>query len=114
MMDKVPDAIHGKAIDLACEDDRLWFDWNSDREYRLREVLPHEFDGQGTPPQGLTWRVLVVQISNEIRVRTPAALPSELATMGADDDYLAEIFKQVAPENVQKVAQAAKRRTQTK
>jgi hypothetical protein len=43
-MDKdVPDAIHGKAVDLACEDDRLWFDWNSDREYRLREVVPDEF-----------------------------------------------------------------------
>jgi hypothetical protein len=42
---KMPDAIHGDSVNLACEDDRLWFAWNSDRDYRLREVVLGEFAG---------------------------------------------------------------------
>ena len=110
----MPDAIHGEAIDAACEDDRLWFDWNLSRDYRLREVLPSEFAELGALPDGMVWRVLVVRISHEIRVRTPVAHPIDLPTEGADDDYLAQIFKQAAPENVQKIARASKRRPQTK
>jgi hypothetical protein len=41
----MPDAIHGDSVNLACEDDRLWFAWNSDRDYRLREVVLGEFAG---------------------------------------------------------------------
>lgn len=37
---EVPDAIHGDAIDdLACKDDRLWFDQNLSGDYRLRKAL---------------------------------------------------------------------------
>jgi hypothetical protein len=105
---------HGNAVDVACEDDRLWFDWNSNRDYRLREVLPDEFAKLGVLPHGMAWRVLVIQINREVRVRTPIAHPIEIPTEGADDDYLAQIFKQAAPESVQKIARAAKRRTGNK
>jgi hypothetical protein len=110
----MPDAIHGDAVNLACEDDRLWFDWNSDRDYRLREVVLGEFAELGPLPHGMAWRVLVVQINHEVRVRTPVGHPVNLPIESADDDYLVEIFKQSAPENVQKMARAAKRRKQTK
>ena len=104
----MPDAV-GNAIDLACNDDRLWFDWNSNRDYRLRAVVPDEFAKLGALPHGMVWRVLVIQINREVRVRTPISHPIDLPIEGADDDYLAQIFKQAAPENVQKVAQAARR-----
>jgi hypothetical protein len=111
-MDKeVPDVSPGDAIDLACEDDRVWFDWNSDRDYRLREVVPDEFAGLDTPPHGMIWRALVARISHEVRVRMPVVLPTKLPINDSDDDYLAQIFKQAAPENLQKAARAAKRRT---
>jgi hypothetical protein len=114
MDEQVPDASCGNATDLACEDDRLWFDWNSDRDYRLRVVVPGEFDGPGASPHGTIWRALVAQINHEVRVRTPVALPMNLPIDGYDDDSLAQMFKQAARENVQKVARAAKRRTRMK
>jgi hypothetical protein len=113
MDNEVPDAIHTNAGDLACEDDRIWFDRNSSRDYRLREIVPHELDGLSAPPQGTVWKVLVAQINHEIRVRTPVAHSLEF-TDDADDDYLGQIFKITAPKNVLKVAKAAKRLAETK
>ena len=37
-----PQAIHSKAIDLACEGDRVWFEQNPDRLHRLRDMIPFE------------------------------------------------------------------------
>jgi hypothetical protein len=67
----MPDAIHGDAVNLACEDDRLWFDWNSDHDYRFREVVLGEFAELGPLPHGMVWRVLVIQINHEVRGRSP-------------------------------------------
>jgi hypothetical protein len=108
------DRTHSNAIDLACKEDQLWFDWNSDCNYRLREVVPDEFPALDVPPHGMIWKVLVVKINHKVRVRTPVAYPRELPSESADDDYLAEIFEQSVAENVQKIAQAVKWRTQTK
>ena len=34
-----PTAIHAKAVDLASEGDRIWFEQNPDRQHRLRDVI---------------------------------------------------------------------------
>ena len=34
-----PTAIHAKAVDLASEGDRIWFEQNPDRQHRLRDVV---------------------------------------------------------------------------
>jgi hypothetical protein len=96
------------ATELACVDDQIWFDWNSNRVFRLRGVVTDEFTSLNALPEGMVWRVLVIQISRQVRARTLVALPDDLPTEGADDG-LALLFKQAAPANVQKVAEAAKR-----
>jgi hypothetical protein len=114
-MDKQsPDGTHSNAIDLACRDDRLWFDWNLNCNYRLREVVTDEFPALDAPPHGMIWKVLVVKINHEVKVRTPVAYLGELPSESADDDYLAEIFKQSVAENVQRIAREVKWRMQTK
>ena len=71
----MPDAIHGGAVNLACEDDRLWFDWNSDRDYRFREVVLGEFAELGPLPHGMVWRVLYYPMTVTIQ-RLSAPEPS--------------------------------------
>lgn len=90
------DAIHGKAIDRACNDDRLWFEANAEREFRLRDPVPFEFNGPvETPPKGSTWRVLVKQVKLGVRLRLPVALPIEAHTQGAEDRHLRPLYKQL-------------------
>src|SRR4051794_14809898 len=104
-----PDAIHGKAIDLACEDDRVWFEQNQERGYRLREVEPFEFNGPiGDAPAGMTRRVLVAQAEAGVRFRTPVGLPASLPTEGASDAHLAQIFDQVASPEIKRALELAK------
>ena len=65
-----PTAIHAKAVDLASEGDRIWFEQNPDRQHRLRDVIPFENDGPiELPPYGMIWKVLVTQIKIETRFR---------------------------------------------
>jgi hypothetical protein len=55
---------------------------NSDCNYRLREVVPDEFPALDAPPHGIIWKVLIVKINHEVRVRTPVAYPRELPSEG--------------------------------
>jgi hypothetical protein len=41
----IPHAIHSSSIDRACEDNRIWFERNPNRLFRLREAVPFEFNG---------------------------------------------------------------------
>ena len=67
-----PRALHSKAIDRDCNLDRAWFVANPGCSYRLRDALPMEFNGQlEEPPVGSTWRVLVVELTGEMRLRCP-------------------------------------------
>lgn len=97
----IPHAIHGKAIDLACEGDRVWFEQNPDRVHRLRDVIPFENNGPlELPPYSMTWKVLVTQIKTGTRFRMLVALPEDLPNDSFNDEHLAEIFKKVAPPEV--------------
>ena len=54
-----PQVIDSKAIDLACEGDRGWFEQNPDRLHRLRDMIPFEDNTpMELPPDGMTWKVL--------------------------------------------------------
>ena len=92
-----PRAIHGKAIDLACDDDRVWFEQNPDRLHRVRDMIPFEDNSpMELPPYGTTWRVIVLQIKSGMRVRLMLALPEELPNECIDEKRLAEILKKIA------------------
>jgi hypothetical protein len=104
-----PRAIHSKAIDLACEGDRVWFEQNPDRLYRLRDAVPFENNGPlELPPYGMAWRIIVTQIRDGARFRMLVALPESLQTTGLDDKPLATLFKQAWPD-AKKVLKAARR-----
>ena len=78
-----PDAIHGNAIDLACEGDRVWFEQNPDRQHRLRDMMPFENNGpMELPPYGMTWKILVTQIKSGMRFRMLVAMSEDLPTDG--------------------------------
>ena len=98
-----PTAIHAKAVDLASEGDRIWFEQNPDRQHRLRDVIPLENDG----PIWVIWKVLVTQIKIGTRFRMLIVMPENLANEVVDDKQLAEIFKKVAPPWVKKILKAA-------
>jgi hypothetical protein len=103
-----PHAIHGKAIDLASEGDRVWFEQNPDRMHRLRDMIPFENNGPTElPPFGMTWRIIVTQIKSGMRFRMLVALPEDLSNEGVDDQYLAEIVEKIAPSEVKKILKAA-------
>ncbi len=103
-----PDAIHGKAIDLARERDHVWFEQNPERLHRLRDMIPFENNGpMDLPPYGMTWRVIVTQIKSGIRLKLPVPLPEDLANEHVDDEHIAEIFKKVAPPHAKKILKAA-------
>ena len=94
-----PDAIHGKAIDKACEDDRIWFEQNVGKRFRLREVVPFEFNGpMGNPPRGMRWRAIIVQLELGVRIRQPIGLPLEAPNEGASQEQLEKLFIKVVPE----------------
>lgn len=102
-----PRAIHGKAIELACNSDRVWFEQNPDRVHRVRDMIPFENNGpMELPPYGMTWRVVVLQIKSGMRFRLVLALPDELPNEAVDEKRLAEILKRPAPFPVKKVWKA--------
>ena len=103
-----PHAIHGKAIDLACDGDRIWFEQNPDRLHRLRDMIPFENNGpMELPPYRMTWRIIVTQIKSGMRFRLPVLLPEDLQNEGVDDKHIAELFKTVAPPDAKKILKAA-------
>ena len=105
-----PTAIHAKAVDLASEGDRIWFEQNPDRQHRLRDVIPFENDGPiELPPYGMIWKVLVTQIKIGTRFRMLIVMPENLANEVVDDKQLAEIFKKVAPPWVKKILSEPRR-----
>jgi hypothetical protein len=105
-----PYAIHGKAIDEASEGDRIWFEQNPGRRYRLRNFIQFENNGpHELPPFGTTWRVVVTLIREGVRFRMPVALPADLPNEGATDEHLAAIVDQAAPPDFKKVLKAARK-----
>lgn len=105
---KPPDAIHGKAIDLATEGDRVWFEQNPDRLHRLRDVMPFENNGPvELPPDGMTWKVIVTQIKSGMRFRMLVEMPDDLPNEGVDDKHLTEIIKKAAPPEFKRILKAA-------
>src|SRR5271169_4451590 len=93
-----PDAIHGKAIDLASEGDRVWFEQNPDRLHRLRDTIAFENNGpMELPAHGMTWKILVTQVKSGMRFRMLIAMPEGQPNEDDDDQHLADIFKKVAP-----------------
>jgi hypothetical protein len=105
-----PDAIHGKSIDEASEGDRIWFEQNPHRRYRIRDLIQFENNGpMELPPFGMTWRVVVTEIKKGVRFRMPVGLPAELPNEGADDAQLAALLDELAPPDFKKVLKAARK-----
>ena len=90
-------ALHRKAIIHALQDDRLWFEGNPERRFRLRKLIAYEFNGPTSPlSDGWTWRVLVDRKLEDARVRIPVWVPVLLPNEGAEDGHLATIYKQLS------------------
>jgi hypothetical protein len=103
-LSKLVDAIRGKAIDRTCESDREWFEANPNRLFRLRDVMPYEFNGpMRALPDGMSWRTLVARVGPGMRWRAVLSVPAELDNEDADDQLLASIFRRVAPKPFRKL-----------
>ena len=102
----VVDAIHGKAIDLANDLDRDWFDSHPERNFCLRGVMPFETNGPiESPPAGQTWRMLVVRLKPGVRSRLLLGLPTEAPNDSATDDDLRPIFNAIAPPQLRQMVE---------
>ena len=86
--------LFGKAIDRACEADRLWFERHAHRQFRLRNVVPWEFNGpiEEAPP-GKAWRVLVAQLKPGVRARSLLAVAAETSNESVQDHQLRPLFE---------------------
>jgi hypothetical protein len=61
-------------------------------------MVPYEINGAiEAPPDGMSWRTIVVRIGLGMRVRAVLSVPVELDNEDADDQQLASIFVPVAP-----------------
>jgi hypothetical protein len=101
------EAIHGKAIDRACESDRAWFEANPNRLFRLRDMMPYESNGPiEAPPDGMSRRTLVVQVERGMRLRMIVSVP--------DDQQLASIFMPLAPKPFRKLLKCKLRKSSRK
>ena len=77
------DAIHRKAIDEASEGDRVWFEQNRGRKYRMRDLVQFENNRpMELPPFGMTWRVVVTEIKEGTRFRLPSPFRQKSPTRG--------------------------------
>lgn len=93
--------LHQKAVEAASEGDRIWFEQNPDRSYRLRDPLPMEMNGPlPDVPLGYDVRIVVSQITSGVRTRTVIGLRADVPNEGAEDHHIAELFRRYAPEQV--------------
>jgi hypothetical protein len=103
---------HQQAVALATEADRVWFEQNAGREFRLRDPMALEFNGPlGAPGRGFTWRVLVARLKDGARLRFPVSLTVDLHNDGAKDGHLAILFEQVAPADAKAMRMAGGAKT---
>ncbi len=96
-LSNLPVSIHTKAIEKACDDDRRWFAANPMRTARLRDIMPFEFnENMACLPEGLKYKVIVVQIVVGVRHRTPISL-SVNANEDCSDETIIKLLCAVAP-----------------
>jgi len=87
------------AVDVTALADKAWFDAKPERHFLLRDPAPLEFkEPLGDAGEGFSWRVLVVRLEGDSRLRLPVSLAWDLHNDHAKDQHLAMIFDQVAPE----------------
>jgi hypothetical protein len=100
------DAFYDKASgpgEPASETDRVWFEIHPERAHRLRSLVPFEsMEPLGSPPLGMTWRILVTQVAAGGRLRLPVPLPKNVSNEVADQQ-LALIFDEIAPPDLRKI-----------
>lgn len=93
MTDEAPIAIHSKAIEKACEDDRAWFESNPEKTYRIRDMVPFEANqALGPAPSGSSWRTVVALLGEGVRARTFVTLPIAMRNEGASQKNLADLW----------------------
>ena len=118
-MSNLPLLLNGKIIDEVSADDRAWFKNNPDCLFRLRKMVKVEFNNWpiGNPGDGFAWCVLVANMAKGVRARTPVSLPEAMALstedlndLNEDQDMLAQIFDQVAPEPLRKAMKAERKK----
>lgn len=87
------------AADVTAQADKVWFDARPERQFLLRDPAPLEFQTPlGDAGDGFSWRVLVVRLTGDSRLRLPISLAWDLHNDHAKDQHLAVLFDQVAPE----------------
>lgn len=92
------------AVEIATAGDAAWFGKHADRRLRIRAMVPGEFtDVVGMPPVGMAWRTIVVEAQPGARSRQAIALPTSVAIDALADEYLFDLFVQVAPPGARKV-----------
>jgi hypothetical protein len=90
----------GPGVDAASRDDAAWFEAYPERNLRLRNRIPGEyeqFDAGMLPPPGMTARTLVIQAQPGVRVRQPVAIFSDIHNDDVTDAQLFAFFKENYP-----------------
>jgi hypothetical protein len=100
-------AIHRKQIVRAVDDDHNWFENNPERRFRLRKLIPFEFNSPTSRlADGWSWRVLVDQNLAGARVRIPVWVPVLLPHEGAEDEHLTAIYGLLSSKTLDHAAEA--------
>jgi hypothetical protein len=101
-------AIHRRQIVRAIDDDREWFEINPERRFRLRSLIPYEFNrATSALSDGWSWRVLVDQNLAGTRIRIPVWVPVLLPKEGATDEHLSTIYHQLSSKTLDSAVEAA-------
>lgn len=103
-------ALHERVIEVATQGDAAWFEKRPDRRIRLRNAVPMEFNQDlGQPPEGMTWRALVVEAQPGVRARQPVALPIGIDNETMGEDEMFKLFMQAAPKEAKSMIDKLRR-----
>jgi hypothetical protein len=96
--------IHGKEIDKVTEDDRLWFESNPDRNFRLRHTARFELNGREPfPVENENTYTLVAQAIPGSRFRICIAAFLVMPVEKIAEQELRALFEDIAPKEIQEL-----------
>jgi hypothetical protein len=99
----------GPGVEKASKDDAAWFEAHPNRQLRLRDRIPGEYEPAASlddlvPPPGTTPRTLVLQLQPGVRGRYPVAIFPHVKNDEMTDAQLFAFFKEVIPFEAQDIA----------
>lgn len=98
MANDAPEPMAGPGVEAASRDDAAWFAANPDRQLRLRDRIPGEYEAHqiDLPPPGLVPRTLVVEAQPGVRLRQPVTVFAQVRNDQVTDADLFAYFQETA------------------